>query len=76
MSTITFEQAIETVNQLPFEQQEMLVDLLHKRLIQTRRNQMANDAQESLAAFRQGAFTAQTANQLIQTLHESVDEAE
>jgi hypothetical protein len=75
MSTITFDQAIETVSQLTFEQQEMLVELFGKRLVEARRQRIAQDAQESLAAFRQGAFTAQSANQLIQTLHESVDEA-
>lgn len=68
MSTITFDQAINTVDQLPFEQQEMLIDIFRRRLIEADRQKIARDAQESLNAFRQGKFSAQSADQVIQEL--------
>ena len=33
MSTITFDQAIDTVMQLPFKQREMLIDVIQNRHI-------------------------------------------
>ncbi len=74
MSTVTFDQAIDTINQLPFEQQEMLIDIFRKRLIETRRQKIAQDAQESLNAFRQGQFTTQSADEAVQELHTLLDE--
>jgi len=74
MSTITIDQVLDSINQLSFEQQEMLIDIFRKRLIETRRQKIAQDAQESLSAFRQGQFTAQPADQVVQELHESLDE--
>ena len=74
MNTITFDQLLDTINQLPIEQQEMLIDISRKRLIEMRRQQIARDALESLKAFRRGQFTAKSADQIIQELHESLDE--
>lgn len=71
MSTITFDQAINAVNQLPFEQQEILIDIIRKRLIEADRQKIARDARESLNAFREGQFVTQSANQLIQELHDN-----
>ena len=69
MNTITFDQAINIVDQLPYEQQEMLIDIFRKRLIEADRQRIARDAQDSLNAFRQGQFTAQSADQVIKELH-------
>ncbi len=74
MNAITFDQLLDTINQLPLEQQEMLLDISRKRLIEMRRQGIARDAQASLRAFREGQFTAQSAEQVIQELHESLDE--
>ena len=60
MATITLNQAIDTINQLPLEQQEMLVSIFQKRLIEIRRKQIAQDAQESLNAFHKGPYTPQS----------------
>lgn len=76
MNTATFDQALEAVNKLPFEQQEMLIDIFRKRLAETRRHQIAQDAQDSLVAFRQGQFTAQSAEQVIRELNESYNEGQ
>lgn len=77
MSTMTLDKAIDTVSQLPFEQQEMLVEILQRRHIETRRREMALDAQTSLALFREGRLVAETADDVIEQLHLSLakDEA-
>jgi hypothetical protein len=74
MGTITLDQAIETINQLPIEQQEMLITIFQKRLIEAHRQQIAQDAQESLTAFRQGKYTPQSAEQVISELHEASED--
>ena len=73
MNAITFNQLLDSINQLPLEQQEMLLEISRKRLIEMRRQEIARDAQASLRAFREGRFTAQSAEQVIQELHESLN---
>jgi len=49
---MTFEQVVERIRQFPAEQQEMLIDMIRGWRTETRRREIARDAQESLAAFR------------------------
>jgi hypothetical protein len=43
----------------------MLVSILHKRQIETRRHEIAQDAQESLAAYRMRKLKAQSVKEVI-----------
>ena len=61
MSDITLDTVLDTVMELPLEQQEMLLDIVRKRHIERRRQEIARDAQESLAAFRAGQLRPQSA---------------
>ncbi len=70
----TLDQALETALQLPYEQQEMLIRILQNRHHETRRAEMAADAQESLADFRAGKFRTQSAKNVIETLRQSLQE--
>ena len=74
MSLITLDQAIDAVMQLPLEQQEMLIDIVRSRHIESRRRDMAKDAQESLAAFHAGALKAQPLREIITELRQSLAE--
>lgn len=74
MSTVTIDQVLDTIDELSFEQQEMLVDIIYKRLLETRRQKIAQDAQESLNAFHQGQYLAQSADMVLRELHESFDQ--
>jgi hypothetical protein len=76
MSTTTLDQALETVMQLPLEQQEMLIEIWYKRRIESRRQEIAKDAQDSLAAFRAGQYKPQPANKIIAELRDSLAEDE
>jgi hypothetical protein len=57
--------------QLPAEQQEMLLDILHNRYIEYRR-QIADNARESLTAFRARKLKAQSADEIIAELRDEV----
>jgi hypothetical protein len=46
---VTLEEAILTVNQLSIEQREMLLEIVKNKMIEARREEMAQDAQEAIA---------------------------
>lgn len=73
-STITLDQALETVMQLSTDQQDMLVDILHSRRIEQRRREMAVDAQASIAAFHQGKFKPQSVDEIVLELRRALDD--
>lgn len=65
-----FQQAIETVERLPPEDQALLIDIVKRRLIDERRNQLAAEIAESRAEFEQGEVTRGTAEELMKDLAE------
>lgn len=76
MNVVTLDQAIDTASQLSPDQQEMLIDILSKRRIETRRNEMMADASDSLNAFRQGRLKQQPAEEAISELHHTIEDDE
>lgn len=49
-----FQRAIDVIEALPLEDQETLIDLVHRRLIERRRADIARRAAETLQAVREG----------------------
>ena len=76
MSTITLDQALDAVMRLPLEQQDMLIEIWYKRRIEARRQEIARDAQDSLAAFRAGQYKPQPVTKIIAELRHSLDAGE
>jgi hypothetical protein len=76
MTTITLDQVIDYAMQLPLDQREMLVSILHKRQIEARRYEIAQDAQESLTAYRMKKLKAQSAEEVIRELQASLEDNE
>jgi len=76
MNVVTLNQAIDTAMQLPPEQQEMLLEILRGRHIEARRQEIAQDAQESLAAFRAGKLKTQSAEAVIEELRQALERVE
>jgi hypothetical protein len=72
----TFDQVLESALQLPYEQQEMLIRILQNRYHQSRRADIAADAQQTLADFRTGNFQPQSAENVIAELRQSLDDAD
>ena len=71
-----YEQVVETIKQFPAEQQEMLIDLIRSWRTETRRREIAHDAQESLAAYRNGQLETQSAQAVSTELLQSLDDQE
>ncbi|MCP4422040.1 MAG: hypothetical protein GY805_35955 [Chloroflexi bacterium] len=75
MSTVSLDKALEIVMQLPSDQQEMLIDIVRNRQIERQRQEIAEDAQQSVAAFRAGDLQSQTASEVITELRTDLNEA-
>lgn len=72
--TLAFEQIVDTVMQLPPDQQDILADLLRGWRIEARRREIARDANDSLNAYRAGKLRSKPASAIINQLHESVED--
>lgn len=58
---ITLAEALEIVEQLPVDRQDMLVQIVRSRQIERRRDEIAQNARETMAAYRAGELKAYTA---------------
>ncbi len=54
MSTITLDKTLDMIEKLPYEQQETLVEVVRKRLIERRRAEIAKNGRRTLKAFKEG----------------------
>jgi len=59
-----FQQALDAVEKLPVEDQETLVDIVRRRLIEQRRAEIARNAQATPQAFREGRASYGTADEI------------
>ncbi|MDJ0689715.1 MAG: hypothetical protein QNJ41_14525 [Xenococcaceae cyanobacterium MO_188.B32] len=64
------DEVLDRAMDLPLEQQEMLIQILQRRMIERRRDEIARDAAFSLAEFREDKLKAQTADEAIAELQE------
>ena len=64
----TFEEVLDLVNELPLEQQKLLINILGLRTADSKRKELAKSSQEGLAEFKTGNLKAQTANEAIADL--------
>ena len=70
---ITLDQAIDTVKQLPIEQQEILADIFYHRHLEKRRRKIAEDARKSIADFHAGKFEPKPVQEIISELRMTSD---
>jgi hypothetical protein len=68
MVSSSFQKAIDVIEALPPEDQEMLIDLIRRRLIERRRAEIAHHAAETLQAVREGRAQYGTAEDLRRDL--------
>ena len=71
---ITLAEALEIVEQLPVDRQDMLVQIVRSRQIERRRDEIAQNARETMAAYRAGELKAYTAAAAIAELRSMVIE--
>jgi len=71
---VTLDQALDTVIQLPFDQQAMLLDIIQRRHIASRRHEIISDAQLSITAFQRGELNVQPLTAIIAELRQTLNE--
>jgi len=72
----TLDIALDYAMELDFERRDMLIDILKKRQIEERRDQIARDAEISMAEYRAGMYKPMTAEEVIKHLHEVMESGE
>jgi hypothetical protein len=70
MNMVTLDHALETVQQLPFDQQEMLLEIVQRRHIEQRRKEIAQDAQAALQSYRAGKLKPKRVAEAINELRD------
>ena len=73
---VTLAAAIEIVEQLPIDQQDQLVQIIRSRQIERRRDEIAENGREALAAYRAGELKSYTAEEAIVELRNMLDSLE
>ena len=68
------DKVLDEAMNLPPEQRQMLIQILQRRLIEQRRDEIARDAQLSLTEFREGRLKIQTATEAIADLREFIED--
>ena len=68
--TGTFQEALETVESLPEDQQEDLINIIRRRRIERRREMLAESINEARAEYAGGEVTRGTVDDLIKELAE------
>ncbi|MDJ0741896.1 MAG: hypothetical protein QNJ32_00895 [Xenococcaceae cyanobacterium MO_167.B27] len=66
------DKVLDEAMDLPLEQQEMLIQILQRPMIERRRDEIAQDAASSLAEFRAGKLKIQTASEAISELRDFI----
>lgn len=66
------DRVLDEAMDLPLEQQEMLIQILQRRMKERRRDEIARDARFSLAEFREGKLKAQSPAEAILELREFI----
>lgn len=70
INSSSFQQAIESVEQLPVEDQIMLIEIIRRHLIDQRRNQLSDEIAQSRADYQQGEVSRGTVEDLMKDLTE------
>ncbi|VVB66854.1 Uncharacterised protein [uncultured archaeon] len=67
-----FQELIESVEALPIEDREMLVEIINKRIIEQRRERLVADTEEALEAYKRGDVHVGTVDDLLRDLDEDL----
>ena len=73
---VTLTDVLAVVEQLTDEEQEAFADIIRQRQIERRRDEIARDAQESMAAYRAGLLPSYTVEEAIAELQVIMESSE
>jgi hypothetical protein len=68
MGDITFQKALEIIESLPEEQRESLMDIVKRRLIEERRDRLAQSIKEAREEYKRGKIRKGTVDDLMHEL--------
>ena len=68
MGNITFQKALEIIESLPEEQRESLMDIVKRRLIEERRDRLAQSIKEAREEHKRGKIRKGTVDDLMHEL--------
>ncbi|MBP7071317.1 MAG: hypothetical protein KBA97_09605 [Methanothrix sp.] len=67
-----FQELIESVEALPIDDREILMDIINRRIIEQKREELVADMEESLQAYRKGEVRIGTVDDLLRDLDEDL----
>jgi len=62
---VTFAEVLEAADELPLEDQESLAEILHRRIIERRRGELAREALDARQEYEQGGCQPVTVDDLM-----------
>jgi len=68
MGNITFQKALEVIETLPEEQRESLIDIIRRRMVEERRDQMALNIKKARVEYKQGKVKRGTVDDMMDEL--------
>ena len=68
----TIDETLELIDSLEYSEQELIFDLFSKRMIENRRHQIKNNADETLQAVKNGSAQSGTIEDLFKALDRNV----
>jgi hypothetical protein len=67
-TVVSFGEVLEAVDKLSLEEQESLIDILRRRMIERRRAELAKDIEEARQEFREGACQPATPSDIMEEI--------
>ncbi len=67
-NSISFGEVVEAADKLSLEEQETLVDILHRRMIEQRRDELVKDIQEAQREFNNGQCEPASPDELMKEI--------
>ena len=68
MSSMTFDTLLEEIDALPVERQEVLMEIIRRRLAEKKRREIASHAREARELFEQGKLPRGSVDDLMKDL--------
>ncbi len=69
-----FDKTLDLIMELPREDRETLIDIVKRRMIDERRDEIAHEIHESISLYKDGKLKEQTAEEAIKDLESSLGE--
>jgi len=72
----TLDSVLDEIMQLSPYEKQILLEILNKRVIEERRDELSAEIKEAISLYRSGKLKTESAEQIISRLHNSLDNDE